>query len=231
MQSGHKNALLITNARVIDGTGNTPCRHRSVLIKAGRIVQIEDHITANEIKIIDADGATEEYKEFDNIVGVKMLLEPGFGPIPIWPIHSENLRRIIVKEAEKRNLPIHAHAYNPREQAIALDMGVYCFAHSSFLKTAPSDEFIHRMQQKGTYLTTTLASTLEQLLVRFDLKRLDDPLLRLTVPKDQLNTARDMTAWEEMMFTQLRTASPNWIPNVMVRVMLKMVNMKKVILK
>lgn len=175
----------------------------------------------------EIESLFREYEGLDNIVGVKMLLEPGFGPSPIWPVHSKNLREIIAREAGKRNLPIHIHAYNEKEQAIGLEMGVYCFAHSGFLKKAPSPSFINEMKTKGVYITTTIASTLEQILVQYDLSRLDDPLLELTVPEAQLETAKDPTAWKRMNYTLLRTSSPKWMPNFVVKILQKTVNMKK----
>ncbi len=336
----NENDLLITNARVLDGTGKLPTDNQTIYIKHGRIVKISQTIAVSGIRSIDAMGATvmpglidahvhlqsvpgapyrkdnaeqlkeyryhhlraylacgvtsvldnaisapilkdfqaymekggagptiyalgptfyppggyldnglltqywgpqwrssgniddiealfREYEGIENIVGVKVLLEPGFGPSPVWPIHSKNIRNIIVEEAEKRNLPIHVHAYNKKEQSIGLEMGVHCFAHSGFLKKAPTDSFIHKMQTKGAYITTTIASTLEQILVQYDLGRLEDPLVQLTVPKEQLETAKDLAAWKQMNYTLLRTSSPKWMPNAMVRLLQKMVNMEK----
>ena len=174
----------------------------------------------------DIDALFREYAGLENIVGVKVLLEPGFGPSPVWPIHSKDIRKIIVQEAEKRNLPIHVHAYNKKEQFIGLEMGVHCFAHSGFLKKPPTASFIEKMQTGGAYLCTTIASTLEQILVQYDLGRLDNPLLKLTVPTEQLKTAKNLAAWEQMNFTLLRTSSPKWMPDAIVRLLQKMVNLE-----
>jgi len=50
--------LLITHARIIDGNGGAPAENQSILIEAGRIVDIQNHISADEARTIDAAGAT-----------------------------------------------------------------------------------------------------------------------------------------------------------------------------
>jgi imidazolonepropionase-like amidohydrolase len=169
----------------------------------------------------------EEFADCRNIVGVKVLLEPGFGASPVWPILSPEIRKVIMREAGKRGLPIYAHAYNSKMQAIALDMDVHNLAHAGFLKKAPSKKFIQAMKDQGAYVTTTLASTLEQMLIEFQPERLDDPLLQLTVPQNQLDTARDPQAWKQSNAIMLKTSAPKWMPDALMNFITKKVNMQK----
>lgn len=175
----------------------------------------------------DVKKLFEKYEGLRNIVGVKVLLEPGFGATRIWPVHSPEMQKVIRDESAKRNLPIYVHAYGEKEQQVGLNMGVHNLAHAGFLKSAPSDAFIERMLELGTYVTTTLASTLDQHLVQFDLARLDEPLNALAVPEEELQTARDLKAWEQTNYTLIRTSAPKWIPDFLVRFIAKKVNMEK----
>jgi hypothetical protein len=83
------------------------------------------------------------------------------------------------------------------------------------------------VKQRGVYVTTTLASTMGQNLVMFDLDQLNDPLLALTVPPEQLATARDLEAWKETMFTMFRVCFPDWVPSFLIRLLLKVTNLKR----
>ncbi len=175
----------------------------------------------------DIEALFEEFQDLKNIVGVKVLLEPGFGATPVWPIHSPEIRKAIVRQAGKRGLPIYAHAYNNKMQAIALEMGVYNLAHAGFLKGSPSKKFLQEMKRLGAYVTTTLASTLEQMLVQFHPERLDDPLLKFAVPQRQLDSARDPEAWKETNSIMFNTSAPKWMPAMVMNLIIKMMNMEK----
>ena len=334
-----KNNLLITNARLIDGTGKPPVVDRSILIENGIITQIGKNISIEGVRTIDANGSTvmpglidahvhlesvpgsfyrddnndelwrarihqlkaylacgvttvldnaissrqlrefnqyiknggtgprifalgpiffpsggygdavkmphwgpfrasnniedieslfDEYQDFDNIIGSKMTLEPGMGPARVWKIHGPKMRTAITQAAEKRGLPLHVHALKFKEQQIALDMGAYCLAHAAFFRGRPTQSFINELKAKGVYVTTTLASTLGQILVMFNLKQLEnDPLLELTVPPGQLKTARDPRAWNATIFRLLKISSPGWIPSFLIRLMQKLSNLEK----
>jgi imidazolonepropionase-like amidohydrolase len=158
----------------------------------------------------DVESLFAEYDGLEQcIVGAKVLMEPGVS----WPIHSPEMREIIVQEAAKRNLPIYVHATKQKEQEIALDMGAYNLAHSGFYTgPPPSTEFLGRMRAQGTYLTTTLASTIEQLLIQYQPERLDDPLMKLVVPRELLATAADPEAWPQMYVQLMRGFAPSWVP-------------------
>lgn len=175
----------------------------------------------------DIDSLFEEYAEFDNILGAKMTLEPGPGPARVWPIHSPEMRAAIADAAQKRGLPVHVHALKPAEQQLALDMGAYCLAHAAFFHEQPTPAFIDEVKRRGVYVMTTLASTVGQNLVMFDLARLDDPLLELTVPPKLLETARNPKAWKKTMFTMFRVCMPERMPSFVIRLMLRIANLKK----
>ena len=177
--------------------------------------------------LADVEALFEEFEDLPNIVGIKVLLEPGFGAAPVWPILSPEIRKIIADQAAKRGLPIHAHAYNNKMQAIAFEMGVHNLVHAGFLKGSPSKKFIREMRQRGAYVTSTLASTLEQMLVQFQPERLDDPLLKLTVPQRQLDSARDPQAWQETNAIFMHNSAPKWMPKAVMNFIIKRINMEK----
>jgi hypothetical protein len=92
-------------------------------------------------------------------------------------------------------------------------MGVHNLAHSGFYTGSPSQEFIGRMKAQGTYLTTTLASVVEQMLTQFEPERLNDSLTKLTVPAELLATAADPEAWRRMYAILAQSFLPAWVPN------------------
>ena len=114
-----------------------------------------------------------------------------------------------------------------RCRQLPLGMGVHNLAHAGFLKKPPSRKFIQAMKAQGAYVTTTLASTLEQMLIEFQPERLDDPLIKLAVPKKQLDTARDSQAWKACNAVMLKTSAPKWMPDVVMNFIIKKINMEK----
>jgi imidazolonepropionase-like amidohydrolase len=165
----------------------------------------------------DVESLFAEYEGLGGIIGAKMTIEPGMGPSRVWEIHTPEMRRVIADAARERGLPIHTHTLKLPEHLLALKMGTYCLAHAGFFQGAPTDEFIEEVKRRGVYVTTTLASTVGQNLVMFHPERLDDPLVGLTVPPEQIETARDPEAWRATMFTMLRVCSPGWMPDLLVR--------------
>lgn len=175
----------------------------------------------------DVAALFREYEGMDNVIGVKAMLESGFGKANIWPLLSGDIRDLIVAEARKRDLPLYAHAYKKREQEIGLDMGAHCFVHSGFIFKQPTDRFISRMKELGTYMTTTLSCTFDQMLVQFERERLENPYLTLRVPEKLLETARDDRAWEDYYDRFFKLSSPKWLPGFAIRVLPKVVNIEK----
>jgi imidazolonepropionase-like amidohydrolase len=54
---------------------------------------------------------------------------------------------------------------------------------------------------------------MELLLERYHQERLDDPLIQLTVPEEQIATARDPEAWERTGEALLEKMLPDWVPS------------------
>jgi imidazolonepropionase-like amidohydrolase len=144
------------------------------------------------------------------VVGVKVFIEPGFGPRATWPIPSPAVRDAIVRGAAARGLPIFVHANREAAKAIALDMGARAILHAGFYDESPSDAFVARMVASGAYLVTTF-TTMDAELTRFHLDRLDDPLVRRTVPGIELTTARDPAAARLLTRAEVGFAAP-WLP-------------------
>jgi len=150
-----------------------------------------------------------EYEGIPDIVGVKLHLDFGWGPIDIWPIHKPEIRTIIERESKERKLPIYAHAQEERTRNIALEMGAHTLVHHVF---SPEKDFIDRTKTQGTYLTTTL-SNLERRLAYPNFLNVEEPLVTLTVPKEQIVTARDPNAWELFAKVTAQTSLfPSWMP-------------------
>jgi hypothetical protein len=108
-------------------------------------------------------------------------------------------------------------------------MGVHNFVHSGFMFKQPAPDFLDKMKKQGTYLTTTLSCTFDQMLVNFELERLDDEFLKLAVPEALLSTARNLEAWEKYYRAFLRISSPKWMPPFLIKTFVKMMNIEKMI--
>ncbi|MBN2525940.1 MAG: amidohydrolase family protein [Deltaproteobacteria bacterium] len=180
--------------------------------------------TATETEI---DARYAEFEGFQNIIGVKVAIEPGMGPSKVWAVYDRKMLAAIAASAKKRGLPVHVHSLRQAEHQMALDMGAYRLVHAGFFHGEPTDAFLNEVKQKGVYVSSTVASTVGQNLVMFDLSKLDDPLLELVVPKELLKTARDPGAWKATMFKMIRVTSPKWMPDFIIRLMLKVMNLEK----
>lgn len=124
--------------------------------------------------------------------GVKLALEEGFGPFGGPRQFSPELMKVIVDGARRRGLPLYVHARTESTQKAALDIGAHAIMHAAIDQIAPedlSDEFIARLAKSGTYQLTTL-SLVDTFPRLYDVRRLDDPLVRLVVPEVELATAR-----------------------------------------
>jgi imidazolonepropionase-like amidohydrolase len=156
----------------------------------------------------------EEYAEIDGIVGTKVAIAYGFGgPFDVWDTHTPILRKLIAQENASRGASMYVHATEERTVDIALDMGVHAFAHMIY--EMPSEPLIERMRESGAYVITTIA-VLDSFATRDDQRRLDTPLVRLTVPDVERETARDADAWNGFLTTFMQTAYP-WLPEFLAR--------------
>ena len=177
----------------------------------------------------DITALFKEYDGIDNIVGIKVLLESGFGKSNMWPLHSPQIRQKIVDSAREKQLPIYVHAYKEKEQAIAFQMGVYNFVHSGFIFKQPERTFIDRVKKAGTYVTTTLSCTFDQMLAQFEPERMDDDFLKGVVPDAMIKTAKTPEAWDDYYNAFFKVSSPKWMPSWMIRTIAKVINIEKAI--
>ncbi len=341
MSSNENNRLLITHARLIDGTDRPPREKQSILIRDGVIAEIAERITAEEdVRTIDAGGATvlpglidahvhlqavpgsvyrkdseadlekyryhqlraypacgvttvldnaisapmlrkfqeylssggvgpriyalapalyppngfldnnmltaywgpqwgpagsreeidalfDSYEGLENIVGVKTFFDSGPGKANIWLRHSPEIREVIRQEALRRELPLYIHAFKPEEQQMALDVGVHNLVHPGFFFDPPSEDFIAQAKKLGTYVTTTLTCTFDQMLVQWEPDRLEDDLLERVVPKVLLDTPKQPDAWNTFNLALFKNSAPKWMPDWMLRLIPKVINMEK----
>jgi hypothetical protein len=106
-------------------------------------------------------------------------------------------------------------------------MGVHCFVHSGFIYKQPTDRFINRAKELGTFVTSTLSCTFDQMLVQFQRQRLDNPYLKSRVPEALLETARDDRVWQDYYDRFFKLSVPGWMPAFVVRALPKIVNIEK----
>ncbi len=138
-------------------------------------------------------------------------------------LYSNGVRQGFIREV----FNINHRAYKSKEQDIGLDMGVHGFAHSGFIFKQPTGRFISRMKELGTYVTSTLSCTFDQMLVQFERQRLDNPYLKLRVPGQLLETAGDDRAWQDYYDRFFKLSSPKWIPPFVIRALPKLINIEK----
>ena len=160
--------------------------------------------------------------------GVKIALEAGWNPFASLSGFSPALRQVAIDGAARRRLPFFAHATSEATQREALEWGARALMHSvqggawaGQLRTPPdlSDDFVRRMKASGAYQVTTF-SLVDNWPGHFDQARLDDPLVRLTVPAIELASARDPDADRYFSIALLEFAvpwTPEWVRPVIAR--------------
>jgi imidazolonepropionase-like amidohydrolase len=165
-------------------------------------------------------------------VGIKVMVEQGFTPFgSSWPIHSAEILDAIASGARRRGLPIYVHATSDDEYRIAVDMGAHAIMHAplSFLRGGNlSDSLIASLAEAGTYVVTTL-SLMEAATTGNHPARLDDPLVRLTVPPAELATARDPEA-DRFAARAAIGYGPRWIPQSLIGLVARLVWNERMIL-
>ncbi len=145
------------------------------------------------------------------VMGVKVFMESGFGPVPTLPVHSLTMREHIARAAATRKLPIYVHAFVEADQNLALDMGAHALVHAGFAAKQPSAQFVQRLARSGAYVVSTIAVE-DALLIGFHPERLEDPLLRLTVPVIELRTAADPRSRHQLTRQSMAVMLPQWFP-------------------
>jgi imidazolonepropionase-like amidohydrolase len=128
-----------------------------------------------------------------NAIGVKVLMESGFGG-GLWPIHPPEIRQAIQEGATKRNLPLYIHSWEEVDQEIAIDMQPHALVHGS---QVGSDELIARLKANSVYMITTLSIS-DSRSLGFDPSKLDEPLYTSSTPPLELQTARLPEAWRNL---------------------------------
>ncbi|MGH7820629.1 MAG: amidohydrolase family protein, partial [Candidatus Binatia bacterium] len=151
--------------------------------------------------------------------GVKLATESAFGPFASLPQFPPEMRRAILDGASRRKLPLYIHAMNERDGEAALDLGAHAIMHAPiggvwtgqfFGASDLSDGYVRRLARSGAYQLTTF-SVLDTWPGSFDVRRLDDPMVILTVPRLELATARNPEAERFFAVAILGQAVP-WLP-------------------
>ncbi len=147
-------------------------------------------------------------------VGVKVPIESGWNPIWDRPIHPNTILNAIREGTDRRNLPIFVHATSEKDMEVALDMGAHALMHTLLLREDEelSHAFITKMASTNAYQVTTL-SVADALLTRYNLQRLDDPLLNLVVLDSELTMARNIEDAQEAERIDIQRVVP-WLPKV-----------------
>ncbi len=127
-----------------------------------------------------------------NSLGVKIPVERGWSTIGgSYPMHSSDILQAIKQGADKCKMPIYVHATSEEDQITALKLGVHALAHTLSMRSEKlSEEFIELMKQTQTYQMCTL-QTMDSNLTYYYTERLNDPLLEIVAPEQELTAARD----------------------------------------
>lgn len=148
-----------------------------------------------------------------NPIGVKITLEKGFGPIPVWDIFDTEMRLHIVAETKRRNLPLFIHSMNESMHKVALSMHPRAFMHIGYAEGRPSEGFAKDVKDSGAFIVSTLSID-DSALLRWQTQRLDSPQIRNLTPKAELETAKHIPAWDFAFGTTTEVSTPTWLPNV-----------------
>jgi imidazolonepropionase-like amidohydrolase len=104
------------------------------------------------------------------------------------------MRLATVEAANRRGLPVYVHATSEDEASIGIEVGAHALMHARFVDDEPSPEFVESVRQSGAYVVPTF-SIADALLIAHEPDRLENPLIELSVPAVELETARDTNAW------------------------------------
>ncbi len=158
--------------------------------------------------VATAADVAEQFAAWDDLdpVGVKLTQERGM-VTKVWPLYSDEVRAAILDEAAKRDWPLFVHGMSVEEHNLALDMQPKAMVHPV---DRSNKKLAQRHVEQGTYVTTTL-SVFESNLMEWDLERLDTPMMKLTVPPEELESAKDPFVHSEYK----RIVTENVVPNMM----------------
>ncbi len=144
-------------------------------------------------------------------VGVKVAIEDGFGPIATLELHSAGMRKAIQEEARKRHMPLYIHSMSNDAHRMALEMKPRTLVHSLVPNESIEPDVIMAMKKAGVFVVSTIA-VYDFLQIQWRQSDLDDPLVQLTVPAMEIETARDSAAWKDQNDALIAFNTPGWIP-------------------
>jgi cytosine/adenosine deaminase-related metal-dependent hydrolase len=137
-------------------------------------------------------------------VGVKIPMEDGFLR-PIWPLHTAEMRDAIVAETERRGVHRYLHASDPKMVRQALAMDPHALVHAP---QKGGKRLAREIADQGAFVAPTLA-IIGAATLPWHLDLLDNPAYQLTVPADELETARSQEIQAAFLLELLEIATPN----------------------
>lgn len=139
------------------------------------------------------------------VAGVKVTVEEGIAG-RVWPLHTDAVFTAIHDGAQRRGLPVYAHAMTPKEQRLALEkLRPYAFVHPP---DRPDRKALEAIVAAGVYETSTL-SVFDGLRMGFEPERVSDALVQLTVPLDERETASDRAVQRAFTKKMVGTVYPH----------------------
>ena len=143
----------------------------------------------------DVDALYREYEDIEDLVGVKVAATHGHGgPFDIYDTHSPEMLAVIRQRARDHGRQIYVHVDDRRGVDIALGLSAHALAHLA--RDRPSGELLDRMRRANMHVIPTMY-IYESFAMRYQLDLLDAPMVRLTVPAVERETARDAVAWDQ----------------------------------
>lgn len=149
-------------------------------------------------------------------IGVKVTVEDGYGPLPVWPLFDDDALAYIKKSAAAHASPIFVHAIGAEEYRRALKLEPHAFVHGGFLESSPDADTLRAIKASGASVISTLAIT-DMMLLIWQAERLDDPWVRMLVPEPQRASAVNPEISERMLALIAQENSPGWMPGFLAR--------------
>ena len=154
----------------------------------------------------DVDALYREYEDIEDLVGVKVAATYSHGgPFDIYETHSPEMLAVIRQRARDHGRQIYVHVDDRRGVDIALGLGAHALTH--LVLDRPSDERLDRMRRANMHVIPTLYIPYS-FTMRYQPAFLDAPMVRLTVPAVERETARDPIAWNEYIKTFVQLVAP-----------------------
>ena len=154
----------------------------------------------------DVGALYREYADIQDLVGVKVAATHGHGgPFDIYDTHSPEMLAVIRQRARDHGRKIYVHVDDRRGVDIALGLGAHALTH--LVRDRPSGERLDRMRRANMHVIPTLY-VYDSFAMRHQPGLLDAPMVRLTVPAVERETARDPIAWDEYLKTFVQLVAP-----------------------